>query len=118
MKIPSLTPPHRLYSRLGLLPHAKDDEIRNAYYSLAKVFHPDRQSDSSEAEASFKTISQAATLLRDPARRQLYDQGVIDEAGNSIAATVHKRRRIHLYISGGACFGFAAAAAVICIVLA
>src|SRR5271165_2006747 len=117
MKSVSLTPPHRLYSRLGLLPHANDDEIRNAYYSLAKLFHPDCHSDSPEAEASFKSISQAATLLRDPARRQLYDQGDIDEARNAIAATVHKRRRTHLYISGGACFGFAAAT-VIWIVLA
>src|SRR5271166_2273288 len=117
MKNPSLTQPHRLYSRLGLSPHAKDDEIRDAYYSLAKVFHPDRQLDSPEAEASFKSISQAATLLRDPARRQLYDQGDIDEAGNAIAAPIHKRRHTHLNIFGGACFGFAAAATVIWIVV-
>ena len=103
---------------LGLLPHAKNEEIRNAYYSLAKLLHPDRQSASPEAEASFKSISQAATLLRDPARRRLYDQGDIDETGNATAAAFYNRRRVHLYIIGGACLGLAATATVIWIVLA
>ena len=44
---------------------------------------------------------------------QLYDQGDIDEAGNATAAVVHKPRRIHLYIAGGACFGLAATATVV-----
>jgi hypothetical protein len=34
MKSSSLTPPHRLYSMLGLLPHAKDEEIPDAYNSI------------------------------------------------------------------------------------
>jgi DnaJ-class molecular chaperone len=103
---------------LGLLPHAKNEEIRNAYYSLAKLFHPDRQSASPEAEASFKSISQAATLLRDPARRRLYDLGDIDEAGKATAAVVHNGRRAHLYLVGSACLGLAVTASVIWIVLA
>jgi DnaJ-class molecular chaperone len=118
MKSSSLNPPHRLYSMLGLLPNAKDEEIRKAYYSLAKLFHPDRQSAGPEAEASFKSISQAASLLRDPARRRLYDLGDIDEAGNATVAVVHVVRRIHLYIAWGACFGLAATATVVWIALA
>ena len=117
MRSSSLAPPHRLYSKLGLLPQAKDEEIREAYYSLAKRFHPDLQSTDPGAEETFKSISQAATMLRHPARRRLYDLGIIDEAGNANAPAQHGLHAIHFYIVRASCFLIGAAATAIWIFL-
>ena len=51
------------YQTLGLTKTATDEEIRKAYRKLAKEHHPDLNPGNKQAEARFKEISAAYTLL-------------------------------------------------------
>ncbi|VDN09592.1 unnamed protein product [Dibothriocephalus latus] len=65
-----------LYKVLRLSPEATQREIKEAFYSLSKLYHPDRSS-SSEASTKFKEISGAYEILGDPAKRMDYDRGLV-----------------------------------------
>jgi len=70
-----------LYARLGIDRSATDEQIQDAYYRLAKASHLDKRKSGEVDEAAFNRIVRAAAILRDPARRELYDRGAIDEDG-------------------------------------
>ncbi len=61
------------YDVLGVSRQAGSEEIKKAYRKLAMRYHPDRN-DSPDAEAKFKTVTQAYEVLRDPQQRDLYDR--------------------------------------------
>lgn len=62
------------------------DEIKKAYRSLAKKYHPDLNPDNDEAEQKFKEINEAYEVLSDPDKRARYDRfghaGVEGQTGN------------------------------------
>lgn len=67
------------YEVLGVSKNASDAEIKSAYKKMAIKYHPDRQQDKSEeektaAEEKFKEAAEAYDVLRDPNKRQQYDQ--------------------------------------------
>ena len=62
------------YSILGVPKTASDDDIKKAYRKLAMTYHPDRNNGSREAEEKFKEITEAYDVLRDPAKRSMYDR--------------------------------------------
>ena len=62
------------YKELGLEKGASEDEIKKAFRSLARKYHPDTNPDNPEAEEQFKTISEAYEVLSDPKKRAKYDQ--------------------------------------------
>ena len=62
------------YDVLGISKAASADEIKKAYRRLAMRFHPDRNSDDSEAEAKFKEAKEAYEVLSDSDKRSAYDQ--------------------------------------------
>jgi len=60
------------YSALGLNNSATAEEIRRAYRTLARRYHPD-VNPGQESSDKFKLISEAYRTLQDPARRKDYD---------------------------------------------
>src|SRR6185369_10127507 len=61
------------YKELGVSSEASADEIKRAYRKLARDLHPDTNSDPSAAER-FKAVSEAHSVLADPAKRKEYDE--------------------------------------------
>jgi molecular chaperone DnaJ len=66
------------YRILGIEKNASKEEIKKAYKTLAKKYHPDLNK-SSDASEKFKEINEAAAVLADDQKRAQYDQ--FGEAG-------------------------------------
>ncbi len=62
------------YEVLGVSKGAGDDEIKKAYRKMAKQHHPDANPGNKEAEAKFKEVSEAYSVLSDSQKRAAYDQ--------------------------------------------
>ena len=62
------------YEVLGLSKGAGEAEIKKAYRTLAKKYHPDMNPGDKEAEAKFKEINEAYAVLSDPDKKAKYDQ--------------------------------------------
>lgn len=69
------------YTVLGLSRTASDDDIRRAFRRLAKELHPDMNPEKASASDQFRRVSTAYEVIGDPAKRQRYDRGEIDAAG-------------------------------------
>ncbi len=62
------------YEILGIDRGAGEDQIKSAYRKMALKFHPDRNPGNKEAEEQFKEATEAYEVLKDPQKRQMYDQ--------------------------------------------
>jgi len=62
------------YEVLGVERNASDEEIKKAYWDLARKWHPDVNPNDSSAEAKFKEINEAYQVLSDPQKRARYDR--------------------------------------------
>lgn len=69
------------YQVLGVGKSASEQEIKSAYRKLAKAFHPDQNKDDPSAHAKFTEATNAYDLLSDAQKRQAFDRGEIDAAG-------------------------------------
>jgi molecular chaperone DnaJ len=73
-----------LYEILGVARTATDPEIKKAYRTLARQYHPDANPDDPTAEAKFKELAQAYEVLSDTDKRARYDRfGTIDGAAGA-----------------------------------
>jgi curved DNA-binding protein len=63
-----------LYQALEVSRTASQDEIKKAYRTATRKFHPDRNPGNKAAEEKFKDVSGAYEVLSDPQRRSLYDE--------------------------------------------
>ena len=61
------------YAELGVPRGASDGDIKKAYRSAARKWHPDVNSEPG-AKEKFQAINEAYSVLSDPAMRQRYDQ--------------------------------------------
>ena len=62
------------YEVLGVSKDADDAALKKAYRGLAKKYHPDANPGDKQAEAAFKEINEAYSVLSDPKKRAQYDQ--------------------------------------------
>ena len=65
------------YEILGVSKNATDEEIKKAYRSMAKKYHPDAQQGEQakkDAEVKFKEINEAYSVLSDQNKRAQYDR--------------------------------------------
>jgi molecular chaperone DnaJ len=62
-----------LYESLGVAKNASPEEIKKAYRSLARKWHPDKNPGDQEAEERFKEIQGAYDILSDAEKRKQYD---------------------------------------------
>ena len=67
--------PLGFYSALGIPPTSSPEQVKNAFRRLALAHHPDRApaSEKQAAEARFKKLAHAYSVLRDAHKRALYD---------------------------------------------
>src|SRR5580658_3439456 len=61
------------YKVLGVERTASHDDIRKAFRTLARKFHPDVAKDKKHAEEKFKEINEAYEVLGDADKRKKYD---------------------------------------------
>ena len=62
------------YEVLGLSKGADEAEIKKAYRTMAKKYHPDLNPGNAEAEAKFKEVNEAYDVLSDADKKAKYDQ--------------------------------------------
>ncbi|XP_065092068.1 dnaJ homolog subfamily C member 30, mitochondrial-like [Ochlerotatus camptorhynchus] len=73
------------YDSLGLTPAATQNDIKQAYYKLSKLHHPDKNKDSENAADKFRSITEAYEVLGNYRLRKLYDKGILHTAGRQYA---------------------------------
>ncbi len=62
------------YELLGVPRSASEDDLKKAYRTMAKKYHPDANPHNKEAEEKFKEINEAYEVLSDSQKKAAYDQ--------------------------------------------
>lgn len=62
------------YEVLGVSRNASESDIKKAFRTLARKYHPDANKNDPDAAEKFKEINEAHQVLSDPDRRAKYDQ--------------------------------------------
>jgi molecular chaperone DnaJ len=78
------------YTELGLKPDASADEVKKAFRSLAKKYHPDTNKDNPDAEEKFKRINRAKQIIDDP-QKELRQSGAPESNWNPFAGMMRQR---------------------------
>lgn len=64
------------YETLGVEKDASAEQIKKAYRKLARSLHPDKNPGNEQAEAKFKAITEAYSVLSDAKARSEYDESL------------------------------------------
>ena len=103
------------YAILGVDKNADEKEIKRAYKKMAMKYHPDRNSESEEskkmAEKKFIDVNDAYSVLSDPKKRSMYDQGVDplnpeEASGGGVHFGGDASEILKMFFGGGSPFGF------------
>ena len=74
---PDETASDDLYLRLGLTKAAKAEQIKQRFFELSKIHHPDAGGDADK----FRRIKEGYEILSNPKKRRLYDIGILSPDG-------------------------------------
>jgi curved DNA-binding protein CbpA len=75
-----------LYALLGLKRGAKGEEIKKQFYQLTFKYHPDRNGPNFQNKAKqdqFREILEAYQILKNPEKRALYDNSMLQNTNRS-----------------------------------
>ena len=100
-------PPNRpneinFYEELGVAADASPEEIRDAFRSLARLLHPDQQTDlqlKKMAESQMRKLNPIYAVLSDPERRRRYDEDLLDGYPPPIIIGSAPPRNFHRLVS-------------------
>lgn len=103
------------YNILGVEKNATDDDIKKSYKLLALKYHPDKNPENKEeANKKFLEINEAYEILRNPQKRQIFDQygedGLKQQGGVTQMSTQDAENTFKMFMSnfgnigGGAMF--------------
>ncbi|HCS60846.1 MAG TPA: molecular chaperone DnaJ [Microbacterium sp.] len=62
------------YKTLGVTKDVSDADLKKTYRKLARKYHPDSNQGDAKAEAKFKEVSEAYSVLADKEQRKEYDE--------------------------------------------
>ena len=80
-----------LYKTLQVSKNVTQADIKKAYRTLAKKYHPDLHPGDEAIEKKFKELTAAYKILSDEKMRARYDRGEIDEDGNERPDAMFRR---------------------------
>lgn len=75
------------YEALNISKTATHKEIKDAYYRLSMIYHPDKNKGSEEAAKNFRDITSAYEILGNVRQRKLYDSGFSPNQKTSPSST-------------------------------
>ena len=84
------------YALLGVTARASQEEIRSAYRKKAKEFHPD-VCNRFDAEEMFKLINKAYATLKDPKKRQKYNEKLMEDMFQKQVVDPSRKHINHYY---------------------
>lgn len=67
-------PKEDYYKILEIREKASEAEIKNGFFRLAQFYHPDRNQGHQHNLTKFQNITNAYQVLKDPQKRQRYDE--------------------------------------------
>ncbi|GAA47249.1 chaperone protein DnaJ [Clonorchis sinensis] len=74
-----------LYKIFGVNRNATHQEIKEAFYRLSKLYHPDVTNEP-HARAKFQELTRAYEVLGNPSKRKEYDRGLIRPSSSSVSS--------------------------------
>jgi len=81
-----------LYALLKVDKDVQPQQLKKAYYALARKVHPDKRPGDAQAKADFLALKKAYDILSDPVRRRRYDRtGSVEDDADFAAAYEHYR---------------------------
>ena len=76
-----------LYALLKVDKDVQAQQLKKAYYALARKVHPDKRPGDEQAKADFLALKKAYDILSDPVRRRRYDRtGSVEDDADFAAA--------------------------------
>ena len=93
------------YEYLGLTQEASTSEIRKSYRKLSLVLHPDKN-DAEDAEIKFRWLASIYEILKDSAKREIYDRVLVEGLPDWRSPVFYYRRMRKIGLAEGLAYLF------------